>query len=133
VPVNPIIRTRTRYSRHAYPPTRDNMLFVKCTQKQFCVTHTSADTVLYFLTCLFGNTPFPEQRLSSFPLQTIYCYFCVGFRVPTNQIRFFSNFKVSNVSRLSPSTRCGVAANICKSLYIFNKCNISLEGIFSFA
>jgi hypothetical protein len=53
--------------------------------------------------------------------------------VPTKQIRDFSTFNVSNVSRLNPSTRCVTAANnICKSLDVFNKHNISLEGAFSF-
>jgi hypothetical protein len=46
----------------------------------------------------------------------------VGLRVPTQQIRHFSVFNVSNGSRLSPSTRCVTTANsICKSLDVFNK------------
>jgi hypothetical protein len=28
VPINPIIRTRTRYFRHSYPPARDNMGYI---------------------------------------------------------------------------------------------------------
>jgi hypothetical protein len=49
----------------------------------------------------------------------------VGLRVPTKQLRDFSTFNVSSVSRLSPSPRCVTAANICKSLDVFNKHNIS--------
>jgi hypothetical protein len=46
----------------------------------------------------------------------------VSLRVPTKQIRDFSTFKVSNASRLSPSTRCVTTANsICRSLDIFSK------------
>jgi hypothetical protein len=46
----------------------------------------------------------------------------VDFRVPTRQIKDFSNFSVNNVSRLSPSSRCIKAAkNICKFLGFFNK------------
>jgi hypothetical protein len=43
-------------------------------------------------------------------------------------------FNVSNLSRLSPSTRCVTAANyIYKSPDVFNKHNISIEDTFSFA
>jgi hypothetical protein len=42
-------------------------------------------------------------------------------------------FSVSNVARLSPSTRSVTAANnICKSLDVFNKHNISLYDAFPF-
>jgi hypothetical protein len=54
--------------------------------------------------------------------------------VPTKQIRDFSTFKASNVSRLTPSTRCVTAANkICRSLDVFSKHAISIEDTFSFA
>jgi hypothetical protein len=57
----------------------------------------------------------------------------VCLRVPTKQIRDFSTFKVSNVSRLSPSTRCVTAANsICRSLDTFSKHTISIDDISSF-
>jgi hypothetical protein len=57
-----------------------------------------------------------------------------GLRVPTKQIWVFSTFNVSNVSRLSPSRRCFTSANnICKSLDVFTKHNISLRTHFSFA
>jgi hypothetical protein len=57
----------------------------------------------------------------------------VGLRVATKQIRDFSTFNVSNVSILSPSTRCVTAANnISKSLDVFSKHNISLEDALSF-
>jgi hypothetical protein len=58
----------------------------------------------------------------------------VGLGVSTKQIRDFSTFDVGNVSRLSPSTRCvTVADNICKSVDVFNKHDITLEDTFSFA
>jgi hypothetical protein len=57
----------------------------------------------------------------------------VHLRVPAKQIRNFSTFNVSNVSDLSPLTRCATVANICKSLDIFNKHNVSLDDTFSFA
>jgi hypothetical protein len=58
----------------------------------------------------------------------------VALRVPTKQIRDFSNFNVSNVSRLIPLIRCVTAANnVCKSTEVFNKHNISLEDTFCFA
>jgi hypothetical protein len=58
----------------------------------------------------------------------------LGLRVRTKQLRGFSIFTVSNVSGLSPSTRCVTAANkICKSLDVSNKLNISLEDTFYFA
>jgi hypothetical protein len=57
-----------------------------------------------------------------------------GLRVPTKQIRDFSTFNFSNVSRLSLSTKSLTAANdICKSLDVFEKRNISFEDTFSFA
>jgi hypothetical protein len=56
----------------------------------------------------------------------------VGLCVPTKQIRDFSTFNVSNISRLSHSTRCITAANICKALDVFSKHNITLEDTFSF-
>jgi hypothetical protein len=56
----------------------------------------------------------------------------VGLLVTTKKIKDISTLNVSNVSRHSPSTRCVTAAsNICKSLDVFSKHNISLEGIFS--
>jgi hypothetical protein len=52
---------------------------------------------------------------------------------PLSKLEKFHIFNVSNVSRLSPSTRCVKAANnICKSLDVFNKHNISLDDTFSF-
>jgi hypothetical protein len=55
-----------------------------------------------------------------------------GLRVPTKQIRGFSTSNVSNVSRLSPSAGCVVAANsIWKSLDVYKKNNISTEDKFS--
>jgi hypothetical protein len=55
-----------------------------------------------------------------------------GLHVPTKPIRGLSALNVGNISRLSPSTRCGTAANsICKPLDVFIKHNISLEGTFS--
>jgi hypothetical protein len=46
----------------------------------------------------------------------------VGLHIPAMQIRDFSTFRVKNVSRLSPLTRCVIAANsVCRSLDIFNK------------
>jgi hypothetical protein len=52
--------------------------------------------------------------------------------VPTKQIRDFSTFKASYVSRLSPSTRCVTAVNrICRSLDVFRKHTISSEDTFS--
>jgi hypothetical protein len=56
-----------------------------------------------------------------------------SLRVPTKQIGDFSNFNVRNASRPSASTRRVTAANICKSLDVFNKRNISLEDTFSIA
>jgi hypothetical protein len=57
-----------------------------------------------------------------------------GLRVPTKQIKDFSTFKASNVSRLSPSTRRVTGANnICRALDVFSKYNISIENTFSFA
>jgi hypothetical protein len=56
-----------------------------------------------------------------------------GLRVPPKQIRDFFACNVSNISRLSPSTGCVRASNICKSLDVFNKHDISLEDTFSFA
>jgi hypothetical protein len=56
----------------------------------------------------------------------------VGLRVPAKQIRDFSTFSVSNVSRISPSAGCVTAANvICRSVDVFNKHNIFLEDTFS--
>jgi hypothetical protein len=56
----------------------------------------------------------------------------VGLHIPVKQIRDFSTFRVKNVSRLSPSTRCIIAANsIFRSLDIFNKNSISLKDTFS--
>jgi hypothetical protein len=50
-----------------------------------------------------------------------------GLGVLTKQIRVFSTLNVSNVSRLSPSTRRVTAANnICRSLNVFNKHNTSV-------
>jgi hypothetical protein len=44
----------------------------------------------------------------------------VGLHIPAKQIRDVSTFRVKNVSRLSPSTRCVIAANsICRSLDFF--------------
>jgi hypothetical protein len=58
----------------------------------------------------------------------------VGLRVPTKQIRDFSTFRASNVSRLGPSTRYVTAANsFCRSLDVFRKHTISIEDTFSFA
>jgi hypothetical protein len=58
----------------------------------------------------------------------------VRLRVPTEQISDLSTYNVSNVSTLSPSTRCVTpATNICKRLDIFNKRNICLQDTFSFA
>jgi hypothetical protein len=55
----------------------------------------------------------------------------VGLRVPTKQTRNVATFKVSNVSSLSPSTWCVAAANnICRSVDVFNRHNISLEDTF---
>jgi heme/copper-type cytochrome/quinol oxidase subunit 2 len=46
----------------------------------------------------------------------------VGLRVPTKEVRDYSTFNVSNVPRLSPSTRCVTAANSkCRSLDIFKQ------------
>jgi hypothetical protein len=56
----------------------------------------------------------------------------VGLRVLTKQIRDFSAFNFSNFSRLGPSARCVIAANICRSLDVFSKHNISLEDTFLF-
>jgi hypothetical protein len=56
----------------------------------------------------------------------------VSLQMLAKQIRDFSSFRVKNVSRLSPSTRCVIAANsICRSLDIFNKNSISLKDTFS--
>jgi hypothetical protein len=55
-----------------------------------------------------------------------------GLHVATKQFRDFSIFNASNVSKLDPSTRWIIAANICKSLVVFNK-HISLEDTFAFA
>jgi hypothetical protein len=56
-----------------------------------------------------------------------------GLRVPTKRILYFSTFKASNISRLSPSTRRVMAENnICKSLDVFNKHNIPPEDTVSF-
>jgi hypothetical protein len=56
----------------------------------------------------------------------------VVLHIPAKQIRDFSAFRVKNVSRLSPSIRCVIAANrICRSLDIFNKNRISLKDAFS--
>jgi hypothetical protein len=58
----------------------------------------------------------------------------VGLRLPHKQIRDFSTFKASNVSRLSPSTRCVTAANsICRSLGVFSKHAVLSEDTFSLA
>jgi hypothetical protein len=57
-----------------------------------------------------------------------------GLGVRTKQIGDFSTCNVSNVSRLSPSTRCVTAAsNICESQDVFNKHNISFEDTFPLA
>jgi hypothetical protein len=57
----------------------------------------------------------------------------VGLHMPPKQIRDFSTFRVKNVSRASPSTRCVIAANsICRSLDIFNKNGISLKDTFPY-
>jgi hypothetical protein len=53
----------------------------------------------------------------------------VGVRVAIMQIR---DLNINNVSRLSPSTRCVTAADICKSLGVLN-IHISLKDAFSFA
>jgi hypothetical protein len=56
----------------------------------------------------------------------------VGLHIPAMQIRDFSTFRVKNVLRLSPSTRCVIAVNsVCRSLDIFNKNSISLKDTFS--
>jgi hypothetical protein len=58
----------------------------------------------------------------------------IGLRVPTKENRDFFAFNISNVSRLIPLIRCVTAAkNICKSLEVFNKYNISIEDTFSLA
>jgi hypothetical protein len=58
----------------------------------------------------------------------------VDLRVSNKQFRDFSTYKVSNVSTLSPSTRCVTAAkNISKYMDVYNKHNISFENTFSFA
>jgi hypothetical protein len=52
----------------------------------------------------------------------------VSLRAPSKQIRDFLIFNVSNVSR------CVTAANnICKSVDVFNKHDISIEDTFYFA
>jgi hypothetical protein len=56
----------------------------------------------------------------------------VGLRVPTKQIRDFSTFNVSNVSRRSPSVKCVTAAsNTCKSLEVINRHIVSVETTLS--
>jgi hypothetical protein len=50
-----------------------------------------------------------------------------GLRVSTKQIKGFSTLNVSNVSTLSPSASCVIAAHsVCKSLDVFNKHNVYL-------
>jgi hypothetical protein len=44
----------------------------------------------------------------------------VGLRVPNEEIRDFSTFNVSNVSRVSPSIRCVTAANKSANLWTFS-------------
>jgi hypothetical protein len=57
--------------------------------------------------------------------------FTVVLHVPTKQIRDFSIYTVSNVSRISPSTRYVTAANsICKSPDVFNTHITSIEDNF---
>jgi hypothetical protein len=53
-----------------------------------------------------------------------------GLRALTEHTRNTSIFSVSDVSRLSASTRRVTTANICKSLGVFNKHDISLEHIY---
>jgi hypothetical protein len=54
-----------------------------------------------------------------------------GLHAPTKQTRDFSTFNVSNVSRISLSSRrVKDPNNICKSLDFFNKYNISQENTF---
>jgi hypothetical protein len=58
----------------------------------------------------------------------------VGLQVPTEEIGDFSTLNITDVSRLSPSTRCVTTTNnICKSLDVFNKHTISLEDTLFFA
>jgi hypothetical protein len=57
----------------------------------------------------------------------------VGLHIPAKQIRDFSTFRVKNVSRLSPSTRCVIAANSTRRFIdIFNKNSISLKYNFPY-
>jgi hypothetical protein len=49
--INPIIRTRTRYFRHAYPPTRDNILFSDNVNKwnvNFSIIHDAEKYLTFF-------------------------------------------------------------------------------------
>jgi hypothetical protein len=73
---------------------------------------------LYFrrqhLNALFRVNVF-KNKINSYSIMDT-----VGLHIPAKQIRDFSTFRVRNVSTLSPSTRCVIAANsIWRSLDIF--------------
>jgi hypothetical protein len=78
-------------------------------------------STLYFL------FTFSITKLTVVLLRILY-----GLLVPTKQIGYFFTFNVSNVSRLSPSTRCVTVANICRSLDVFSKHKFSFEDTLSF-
>jgi hypothetical protein len=73
------------------------------------------------LNCLHFKTPYSKlQNLDALVLINVFknkteC--CSGMdpvdlRVPTKKTKDFSTFNVRNISRLSPSTRSGTAANL---------------------
>jgi hypothetical protein len=108
-----------------------NLCYNRFIQPNFSHTYESILNYLHLKT-LYSR----RQHLDALFLVNVFKYIIncfsmmdtVGLYIPAKQVRDFPTFRVKNVSRLSPSTRCVIAAiSVCRSLDIFDKNSISLK------